>query len=40
MAGIQVPEPENAEFQKYLVELGYEYVEETQNDIYKRYLRG
>ena len=40
LAGIQVPPEESDEFDKYLSNLGYAYVEETQNEVYKRYLRG
>ena len=40
LAGIQVPPTEYDEFDKYLTNLNYTYVEETQNEVYKRYLRG
>ncbi|EJD02924.1 threonine ammonia-lyase [Fomitiporia mediterranea MF3/22] len=40
LAGIQVPPDENKEFDEFLEQLGYTYVEETENDTYKRYLRG
>ena len=39
LAGIQAPEEDSARFSEFLRELGYPYVEETQNVIYKRYLR-
>lgn len=40
LAGIQVPPNEAAEFDGFLNTLGYPYVEETENEVYKRYLRG
>ncbi|KAA1473913.1 threonine dehydratase I [Dentipellis sp. KUC8613] len=40
LAGIQAPSEESAQFDEFLKELGYPYVEETDNVIYKRYLRG
>ena len=40
LAGIQVPPNENEHFQQFLDQLGYDYVEETENEVYKRYLRG
>ncbi|KAL5485258.1 ILV1 [Sanghuangporus weigelae] len=39
LAGIQVPPDESQEFDEFLEQLGYEYVEETNNDTYKRYLQ-
>ncbi|VDB95147.1 unnamed protein product [Peniophora sp. CBMAI 1063] len=39
LAGIQVPEGEEGEFDGFLRELGYPYVEETGNAVYRRYLR-
>ena len=39
LAGIQAPEEDSAQFDKFLRELGYQYVEETHNEVYKRYLR-
>ncbi|KDQ57479.1 hypothetical protein JAAARDRAFT_193801 [Jaapia argillacea MUCL 33604] len=39
LAGIQVPPNESAEFESFLKKLGYPYVEETENEVYKRYLR-
>ncbi|KAH9991780.1 tryptophan synthase beta subunit-like PLP-dependent enzyme [Russula vinacea] len=39
LAGIQAPEEDSTRFSEFLRELGYPYVEETQNVIYKRYLR-
>lgn len=39
LAGIQVP-PNNAEeFERFLQNLGYPYVEETDNQVYKMYLQ-
>jgi hypothetical protein len=39
LAGIQAPEEDSTRFSEFLRELGYSYVEETQNVIYRRYLR-
>jgi hypothetical protein len=39
LAGIQVPPSEYAGFDQFLEQLGYHYVEETNNEVYKRYLR-
>jgi threonine dehydratase len=39
LAGIQAPEDDTAQFDQFLRELGYQYVEETHNEVYKRYLR-
>ena len=38
LAGIQAPEEDSAQFDRFLRELGYPYVEETHNEVYKRYL--
>ncbi|KAI0084883.1 tryptophan synthase beta subunit-like PLP-dependent enzyme [Irpex rosettiformis] len=40
LAGIQVPPGDNEDFEKFLQNLGYPYVEETDNQVYKMYLRG
>lgn len=40
LAGIQVPPDESEQFDLFLSNLGYHYVEETQNEVYKRYLKG
>ena len=40
LTGIQVPAQEYDQFQQFLDKLGYHYVEETNNEVYKRYLRG
>ncbi|KAH9929605.1 threonine ammonia-lyase [Epithele typhae] len=40
LAGIQVPLEEREQFEKYLQNLGYPYVEETENQVYKKFLRG
>lgn len=40
LAGIQVPQSDTADFDAFLNNLGYPYVEETDNEVYKRYLRG
>jgi threonine dehydratase len=39
LAGIQVPPSESVEFDEFLKQLDYPYVEETENEVYKRYLR-
>jgi len=39
LAGIQVPPSESVAFDEFLEKLGYPYVEETDNEVYKRYLR-
>lgn len=39
LAGIQAPEEDSAQFEEFLRDLGYPYVEETHNEVYKRYLR-
>ena len=39
LAGIQVPPSECDEFEDFLKNLGYSYVEETDNVVYKKYLR-
>jgi len=39
LAGIQVPPEDNAEFDDILKQLGYIFVEETNNAVYKRHLR-
>ncbi len=40
LAGIEVPPPSAADFLQHLAELGYEYVEETQNPAYRIFLGG
>ena len=40
LAGIQVPPEDKEQFGEYLQKLGYPYVEETENEVYKRFLRG
>ncbi|KAI0058102.1 threonine dehydratase I [Artomyces pyxidatus] len=39
LAGIQTPVEDSAQFDEFLKELGYTYVEETHNEVYRRYLR-
>ncbi|KZS98674.1 threonine ammonia-lyase [Sistotremastrum niveocremeum HHB9708] len=39
LAGIQVSSDESAEFEEWLLTLGYSYVEETNNVVYKKYLK-
>ncbi|TDL25955.1 threonine dehydratase I [Rickenella mellea] len=40
LAGIQVPPDESEQFDDFLRQLGYPYVEETENETYRRYLQG
>lgn len=40
LTGIQVPRQDYDLFQQFLDKLGYHYVEETHNEVYRRYLRG
>ncbi|KXN92453.1 Threonine dehydratase, mitochondrial [Leucoagaricus sp. SymC.cos] len=40
LAGIQVPPSDYEAFDAYLQKLDYAYVEETNNPVYRRYLRG
>jgi threonine dehydratase len=40
LAGVQVPPNESEQFDLFLSNLGYRYVEETENEVYKRYLKG
>lgn len=39
LAGLMVPDSSSAELAEHLDELGYEYVEETNNPAYQRFLR-
>ncbi|KAK7057151.1 threonine dehydratase [Favolaschia claudopus] len=39
LAGIQVPPADHDAFELFLTKLGYPYVDETENPVYKRYLR-
>jgi len=39
LAGIQVPKADNAAFRRYLAELDYPWVEETDNPAYRLFLR-
>ncbi|MGA9917148.1 MAG: threonine ammonia-lyase, biosynthetic, partial [Paraburkholderia sp.] len=38
LVGLQVPESENSEFERFLATLGYPYWEETQNPVYRLFL--
>ncbi|KAF9288302.1 tryptophan synthase beta subunit-like PLP-dependent enzyme [Linnemannia elongata] len=38
LAGLQVPEEDNEEFTKYLAQLNYHWVEETNNPLYKQFF--
>ena len=40
LAGIQVPPKDAEQFGEYLKNLRYPYVEETENEVYRRFLRG
>jgi threonine dehydratase len=40
LSGIQVPPEDFPQFDNFLEQLGYPYVEETDNVVYKRYLKG
>jgi threonine dehydratase len=40
LAAIQVPPATAAQFADFLNKLGYSYVEETNNPMYKRFLTG
>jgi threonine dehydratase len=40
LAGIQVPVEDYGAFNEFLTQLNYKYVEETDNEVYKRFLRG
>jgi threonine dehydratase len=40
LAGIQVPPEDYEAFNTYLEKLNFFHVEETDNAVYKRYLRG
>jgi len=39
LVGLQVPQADDAEFQTFLQSLGYPYVEETANPVYRLFLR-
>lgn len=39
LVGIQVPPKDNAEFQEFLSNVGYNYIEETQSPAYQLFLR-
>ncbi len=39
LVGLQVPEADNTAFQEFLDALGYPYVDETQNPVYRLFLR-
>lgn len=38
LVGIQVPEEATSRFEKFLEDLGYPYVEETDNVAYRQFL--
>lgn len=39
LVGVQVQPEEREAFDKFLVELGYSFVDETQNPLYQTFLR-
>jgi hypothetical protein len=39
LAGIQVPPNDDGAFANFLQKLGYGYIEETDNKVYRQYLR-
>jgi len=39
LTGIQVPPEKNADFEQFLKNLAYPYVDETENPIYTQFLR-
>ncbi|OIQ65824.1 L-threonine dehydratase biosynthetic IlvA [mine drainage metagenome] len=39
LVGLQVPESEAEEFAQFLTTLGYPYVEETANPVYRTFLQ-
>ena len=39
LAGMQVPDGESAQFQQFLVDVGYDYVDESDNAAYQLFLR-
>src|SRR5271170_6183461 len=39
LAGVQVPPEDRDAFETFLQRLGYQYIEETDNEVYRQYLR-
>lgn len=39
LAGVQVPPEDRDAFEMFLERLGYQYIEETDNEVYRQYLR-
>jgi threonine dehydratase len=39
LVGLQVPQSESGEFDAFLTTLGYPYVEETANPVYRMFLQ-
>jgi threonine dehydratase len=39
LVGLQVPEKDNASFEKFLHAMAYPYVDETDNPVYKLFLK-
>jgi threonine dehydratase len=40
LVGLQVPAKDDKAFDKFLETLGYPYAEETDNPVYRLFLRG
>ncbi|MGI9598664.1 MAG: threonine ammonia-lyase, biosynthetic, partial [Acidimicrobiales bacterium] len=40
LVAVEVPPPTIDEFQRHLLDLGYPYWDETENEAYKLFLRG
>jgi len=39
LVGLQVPEKDHPSFEKFLQTVGYPHVDETENQVYKLFLR-
>ena len=39
LAGVQVPREDDEAFGQFLSNLGFQYIEETENKVYRQYLR-
>lgn len=39
LAGIELPGDDHIKFEEYLTKLGYPHVDETENSVYKRFMR-
>lgn len=38
LAGIQVPPGKRADLETFLVQLGYPFIDETENPVYKKFM--